>query len=495
MTPPAFVRTPATWYGYLLIATLIYLTNVQGNTLPFLQAEFALSYRAVSLHSTAIAVGVIAAGLLAERVARLFGRRRALWLGSGGLGAGALLLCIAPAAWISIGSCLLMGFFGGLLTSIVPAVMSDIHHENRGQAFTEQAIIAYTFAILGPLLTGFFVGNGMSWRLPVILGGLMGLSLVVLFRRVDLPERRVAMTTTRAALPPAFWAYWLLLTLSCALEFSVLLWAPTFLERVVGLSAATAATAAAGFFAGVLGGRIAMRVVLRLLAPQTILLIAFGAGFLGFALYWGVGTPAAAVVGIVLLGLCVAPLYPLSMALGIGTAAGANDAASARLAMGFGIAILLAPAALGALADLVGLSLAHLTLPGIIAAMLVTFITAGVLERRAILPAPRAFSIAGRMTICDRVLGQRPDVLVGDDAIRPDDERLRHAVNAPVDRAPPGLVGADRGVRVAHLGQKAQRVRRLVLVVDADDADAALRQFLKNRDARRGRARTTRQRR
>lgn len=387
MTAPTFVRTPATWYGYLLIATLIYLTNVQGNTLPFLQAEFALSYRAVSLHSTAIAVGVIAAGLLAERIARALGRRHALWLGAGGLGAGALLLCVAPAAWISIGSCLLMGFFGGLITSIVPAIMSDIHHQDRGQAFTEQAILAYTFAILGPLLTGLFVGNGMSWRLPVILGGLMGLALIVLFRRVNLPPQAAVATSKRASLPPAFWAYWLLLTLSCALEFSVLLWAPTFLERVVGLSAATAATAAAGFFAGVLGGRIAMRAVMRLLSPQTILLSAFAAGFLGFALYWGVGTPWAAVAGIVLLGLCVAPLYPLSMALGIGAAAGANDAASARLALGFGVAILLAPAVLGALADLVGLSLAHLTLPGIIAAMLVTFIAAGVLERRALQPA------------------------------------------------------------------------------------------------------------
>jgi hypothetical protein len=36
----------------------LYAVNLQGNVVPFLQAEFALSYRAASLHSSAIAVGI-----------------------------------------------------------------------------------------------------------------------------------------------------------------------------------------------------------------------------------------------------------------------------------------------------------------------------------------------------------------------------------------------------------------------------------------------------
>ena len=205
-TDTAFVRTPVTWYSYLLIATLIYLTNVQGNTIPFLQSEFALSYRVVSLHSSAIAVGVIIAGVVAERIARALGRRHALWLAAGGLGVSAFLLCLAPAAWMSIGSCLLIGFFGGLLPSIVPAIISDVHGADRGKAFTEQAILAYGFAIVGPLVTGFFVANNLGWRYSVVLGGAMSLALVFVFRRVDLPPLRAVTAGTRAVLPPAFWA-------------------------------------------------------------------------------------------------------------------------------------------------------------------------------------------------------------------------------------------------------------------------------------------------
>jgi hypothetical protein len=50
-----FTHNRATWYCWLLTGFYLYSVNLQGNVV-FLQAEFALSYRAVSLHSSAIAV-------------------------------------------------------------------------------------------------------------------------------------------------------------------------------------------------------------------------------------------------------------------------------------------------------------------------------------------------------------------------------------------------------------------------------------------------------
>jgi fucose permease len=118
-------------------------------------------------------------------------------------------------------------------------------------------------------------------------------------------------------------------------------------------------------------------------SPQTILFSAFATGAVGFVLYWFVGQQWAAIVGIMLLGLCIAPQYPLTMALGLGVASGANDAASARMTLAFGLALLIAPAALGALADVVGLRLAHLTLPALLASELISFLAALWLSRRA----------------------------------------------------------------------------------------------------------------
>ena len=98
----AFVRGAATWYSWLLTGAYIYLINVQGNVIPFLQDAFDLSYRAVSLHSSAIAAGIILVGLFGERVVRRIGRRRTLWLAVGGLAAGGILLCLSPGPAASI---------------------------------------------------------------------------------------------------------------------------------------------------------------------------------------------------------------------------------------------------------------------------------------------------------------------------------------------------------------------------------------------------------
>lgn len=377
------IRGPATWYCYFLIGTQIYLFNIQGNVVPFIQTEFALTYRVVSLHSVAIAVGVVLTGLFGERITRSFGRRISLALGGGGMAAAAVLLCLSPGPWASIASCFLLGLLGGLIPATVPAVLADLHGDRRDQAYAEQAIFAYAFALLGPLASGFFIAQGLGWRYAVLIGAAIGFTLVALFRNAAIPEASTKATNVAGSLSAAFWAYWCFLASSCALEFSVVVWGPAFLERVAGFSPAAAATAAAGFFAGMLAGRLALRVLIRMLTPRMILLSAFAIGLAGFVLYWAVDLQGAAIAGIVLLGLGVAPMYPLIMTLAVGAAGEARDLAAARLTLAFGVAILVAPAVLGAIADFVGLRLAHLTLPALMAAGLASFLAAGMLERNA----------------------------------------------------------------------------------------------------------------
>lgn len=377
------VRQPATWFGYFLIATQIYLFNVQGNVIPLLQTEFGLTYGEVSLHSVAIALGVILTGLYGYLVTSRLGRRYSLWLGGLGIASGALLMAMSQALWMSVTGCFVIGLSAGVISGTVAAVIADIHRHQKEQAFSEQAIVAYTFAIFGPLVTGLFVSAGLGWRGSVLVGAVAGVLLVVMFRNAVIPPAPATWARSgRTRLPAAFWAYCTLLGTTCALEYSVLFWGPAFLERVVGLPTAAAATGVAGFFVGVLAGRIALRLLAQHLSPHTILLAAFAIGAVGFVLYWAIATPWAAIAGITLLGLCVAPQYPLTMALGLGVAKDANDIAALRLTLSFGLSILIAPWVLGRLADIVGLKMAHLTLPVLIAASLVAFLAAGALERR-----------------------------------------------------------------------------------------------------------------
>src|SRR5215471_11073223 len=93
------------------------------------------------------------------------------------------------------------------------------------------------------------------------------------------------------------------------------------------------------------------------------------------------------------------------------------------------------------------------------------------------LPAIRSRSGQGLLDRGLQALGEivgrdRPDQLVGDAPVAADDEGLGNSVHAPFDRRTAVAVDAVGGERIAEAAEKAPRVVGLVLVVDADDADA-----------------------
>ena len=145
----------------------------------------------------------------------------------------------------------------------------------------------------------------------------------------------------------AYWACWALMGTVVALEFCILIWAPEFLERVAGLSRATAAASAAAFAPAVLVGRIATGQLVRRVAAPHIFMAALAITLLGLVVYWGTGQPLAVVAGLFVIGFGVAPLYPLALGFALGAAGTRGDTASARILLAQGVVILLVPALLG----------------------------------------------------------------------------------------------------------------------------------------------------
>jgi MFS transporter, DHA1 family, inner membrane transport protein len=380
-------RDQVTWYSYLMLGFFTYLLNIQGNILPFLQAELGLSYRAVSLHFSAIAVGMITVGLFGNQIIRHLGRRRALWLAAGGVLTGAVLLCLAPAAWMSIGSCVLIGVPGALIPAMVFAILAEVQGDHREVAYAEASALSYAFAIMGPLAMSLCLSLSLGWRSAVLLGAVMGGAIVLTYRRLPIADPTDLPSTERVSLPATYWAYWCMLTAAVALEYSVLFWAPAFLERAVGLTSAEAAASGAAFSVAMLVGRIAGSALVRRMPARRLFLVALTTALIGFAVYWGVDQPVAAVVGLFILGLGVAPLYPLTIGFAIDAAGEQSAAASARFMLAVGVAILSMPALLGGLADEVGLRPAHLILPGLVGVALLCLIVAMVLGRRGVVAA------------------------------------------------------------------------------------------------------------
>ena len=350
------MRGPVTWYAYLLLGYFTFLPTSQGNVVPFLQAELGLSYAAVSLHSSAIACGLLIVGLTGDRIIARFGRRAMFRFGA--LASALALACLglAPTVYATVASCFFMGVTGAFIPAIVSALLSDIHGDRRDIALTEANAVCYGFAIAAPLIAAFAVWMGWSWRLVPFAGVASALVIVAAYWRQPIPEGGTSGDGEgKARLPPAYWAYWAMLGFAVALEFSALLWAPAYLEQVIGLSPSNAALGAGVFFVAMLAGRtLGIKVVSRY-DPRAIYLAITAITLVGFALYWPWRVPAVAVAGLFLIGLGIALLFPILISFALGAAPGASNRASTRSMLAPALAVILNPPLLGLLADNVGL--------------------------------------------------------------------------------------------------------------------------------------------
>lgn len=390
----AFDRDRATWLGYLLVGYYGFLQAVIGPLLPSLRAELGLTYAVAGLHVSAFALGLVLVGIAGHAVTRRVGRRAGIWGGAAGMAPGAVLVAVSPSPIGTIGGALLMGTLGSLSLVATQAGLADRHGVGFPVAMTEANLTASLFAILAAAAVAGAAALGRDPRLallvplpylvvvaaglgtaPVAGGGVGSLSS---------PTQGAA----RRRLPLAFWIFSLVLVLGVAVEWCVAYWGADFLVGA-GLRTPDAATAMGAFFAAMAVGRLAGSRLARRIAAPRLLLGALAVALAGLPLFWLAPIMPLTLAGLVVVGFGIANASPLTVAVaaGPGVAPGQADLAMARLAMMGGGAGLLAPLALGALADHWDIRRAvGVTLP-LAAAAIATLALATRLVDRAV-PAP-----------------------------------------------------------------------------------------------------------
>ena len=379
-----FQRDRFTWYAYLLLSYYAYVTSLQGNIIPYLKAELHLTYAEVGLHPSAIAVGFIFVGLFGEPILARFGRATIFVAAAYGSAAGLLLLSLAPAAWASIGACLIIGCFGAFIPATVSAVLSDVYGRYRDIAYAEANALCYAFSIMAPLLTALAAALHWNWRLGLLAGALVAVFIVRRYRGTPVPGSLPAAEVSRgeARLPPAYWAFWTVLALSVALEYCAILWAPAYFEQVGGFSASAAAAGAGLFFVGMLVGRFVGITLIRLYPARPLFLASCALTLVGFAAYWLVSAPLLGLLGLLVIGLGIANMYPLAIGFCMAAAGGTSARASGRAIIAPGVAILLNPPLLGTIADDFGLHAAQLVIPAFLVVTLAALALAITFQRR-----------------------------------------------------------------------------------------------------------------
>ena len=359
-----FVRDSITWLCYLLLGYYAYLMDILGPVTPYLRDELHASYTLASLHFSAFAVGMLGAGLVAERVLRRFGPLATIWWGSAGMGTAALGLALGQSPWVTIGAALAMGFLGSLTLTTIPGLLSARYGEQRAIALTELNVAGSLAGMAAPFAVGMLARSAWGWRAAVFAAPVLLLGLWLGLRGktqggAALPAQSAAV---RRKLPGAFWLAWVLIFLVVSVEFCMVYWGANFMEQVVGLKRADAALTGTLYLGAMLLGRWLGSRMLRWAAPRWMFLGSLAVAAAGFGLFIG-GTAVPALMGFFLTGLGVANLYPLALSSALAAAGEAADQGSARATLASGTAILGLPLLLGALADALDLRTAFWLVP------------------------------------------------------------------------------------------------------------------------------------
>ncbi|HEV8685755.1 MAG TPA: MFS transporter [Gaiellaceae bacterium] len=374
MTAPSRLeRDELTRLAYLMLGLWGFLLYALGPALPALREQLGVSRAVVSLHTTLIAAGAVAVGLVGHRFVLALGRRRAFWVAATGVALGALGLALGGRIEITLPVAAVFGFAGALLVAIIQAALADRHGTLGPAAIVESNALAAALGAAAPLAVALAIVAGSDWRAVFVAAALLAVpALALAYRSVCFPAAPELPHGHEPELPRAYWLYWSALLFFVAIEFCVVFWSADYLETERNLSNSSAAAAVSLFLVGIALGRFAGGWLVKRIAPERLLVAALVLAASGFLVFWLVPLAAAAVMALFVTGAGVAVLYPLGLALAIRAAGGRTDAASARAAFAAGIAIAVAPFVLGALADAANLRAAYAIVPALIATGLVT---------------------------------------------------------------------------------------------------------------------------
>lgn len=343
-------------WGFLLYAL--------GPALPALREQLDVSRAVVSLHTTLIAVGAIAVGVAGDRFVVRFGRRASFWFAAGGISSGALLLAAGGTLAVTLPAAFLLGVAGALVVATLQATLADRHGPLAPVALVESNAIATGLGVVALFAVAVAIWAGSDWRAVFVAAAVLAVpAMAIAYASVSFPAAQELPHDHEPRLPRPYWFYWFALLLFVAIEFCVVFWSTDYLETERGFSESGAAAASSGFLVGMTAGRALGGPLTKRFGSEPLLAVALAFAAAGFSVFWLVPSSVFAVLGLGVTGAGVSLLYPLTLSLGIAAAGGRTDSAAARAAFAAGIAIAVAPFALGGLADASDLQVAYAIVP------------------------------------------------------------------------------------------------------------------------------------
>ena len=360
-------RGHATWLLYGVFSSMAFLLNGMGAILPPLQAELHVSRGQVAFYPSLFAVGLVVVGLGGGPLVGRIGRATALRLAIAAMVLGGLLIA-APFQVATLLGALLLGLGSALLIQLVPAILSAAQPNAPAAAIGEANGLASAASVLAPLAVSASLAAGLGWRAGYLAAPLLALAVLTLPAwRMAIPDAPTMSADAKSGVRSPMVGRWLDLVLAVSVEFCMVFWAASAFIAWDRATLSQAPALASLFLVGMATARaLSARIIGRIPHQPALILACVAAALAGFVLFWAAPTLTLAAAGLLVTGLGVALLYPTTVSRVIAAWPQAPDRASARAALGSGLAIGIAPFLLAQVSDRVGLRTAFLIVPALL---------------------------------------------------------------------------------------------------------------------------------
>lgn len=381
-------KKPSVKIGLILLAYVAFIAlgmpdGLLGVGWPSMRAGFQVPLDALGFFMFASTAGYLSASFASGFLLRKMGVGGLLAASCGLTGLALLSYTIVPAWWIMV----LLGLFGGLGAGAIDAGLNTYVAANFTEGLMQWLHASYGIGVtLGPILMTFGLASLNTWHFGYRVVAIFQIVLSITFfatmkmwgpktKQNDSKEEKKITeykTSYKETLQqPEVWLSMLLFALYVGAEMGLGAWAYTFLTEGRGI-----ATKTAGFWAGSFYGLFTVGRILaglyakRLGVNKTILIGAVGAIF-GAVLLWWNPVPIVSLIGVVVIGFAIAPIFPALMS---GTSSrvsprfAANTIGFQMMATGIGGALL--PTLMGVFARRISLE----TIPIFMFAQLVVFL-------------------------------------------------------------------------------------------------------------------------
>jgi fucose permease len=370
MAKVSFQRDRLTKITYAQVAAMSWFIFGMGPAFALLREDLGVTRTVMAFHNVSGSVGSILAGLTSTYLIHKFGRGNVIRSGAMGMIIGLLLFVNGPTINFTIPSMFICGYSGILIIQCNAAFLNNHHGEAAPAAISEVNALGALVGFIAPIILGVGIATGFGWRIG--LGWIVLAFLAIeLFRGRDTSAFGSAKTFESSAdhdqpgpLPKLYWAAWLAISCTTAIEASTLTWASELLRVQSGLSIAFATGAVGTVVLGMAIGRFLGSRLVETHDVEKLYRLSLLLTLLSFIVFWQGQNQYVQLPALGLMGLFMSVHFPLGITRMMRASQGRTDRAAAMFSVGSGSAAGFIPFLVGATADFSSMALAF-AIPGL----------------------------------------------------------------------------------------------------------------------------------